>query len=72
MLPGDQLDRLLHAGLTVVAIDHRLAPETKLAAILTDVRDALHWVRAAGPELFGADPGRVALMGASRAPTSHC
>jgi acetyl esterase/lipase len=65
MLPSDELERLLEAGLTVVAIDYRLAPETKLPAILTDVRDAIGWVRDNGPSVFGADPARVALMGAS-------
>ena len=35
----------------VVSIDYRLAPETKLAAILEDVRDAFAWVRAEGPKV---------------------
>jgi len=65
MLLADQRERLLEAGLMVVAIDYRLAPETKLSAILADVRDAMSWVRDDGPGLFGADPAGVALMGAS-------
>ena len=36
----------------VVSIDYRLAPETKLAAIPDDVKDAFAWVRSEGPEHF--------------------
>jgi acetyl esterase/lipase len=56
---------LLQAGLIVVAIDHRLAPETKLADIADDVGDAWRWVVERGPVLFGADPDRLAIGGAS-------
>jgi acetyl esterase/lipase len=57
--------RLRDAGYTVVSIDYRLAPETKLPAIIEDVQDACRWVRGEGPALFGIDPDRVAVMGAS-------
>jgi acetyl esterase/lipase len=33
-------DKLLKAGYAVVSIDYRLAPETKLPAILEDLQDA--------------------------------
>lgn len=56
---------LLEAGYALVYIDYRLAPETKLPEILADVRDAHNWVREKGPELFGADPKRLATMGGS-------
>jgi acetyl esterase/lipase len=59
------LDRLLKAGYVVVSIDYRLAPETKLPAILEDVQDACNWVREKGPKLFSADPKRLAVMGGS-------
>lgn len=36
--------RLLAADWTVISIDYRLAPETRLPAILEDVRDAYRWV----------------------------
>jgi acetyl esterase/lipase len=58
-------DALVKAGFVVVSIDYRLAPETKLPDILDDVRDACRWVRRRGPELFSADPARVAVAGAS-------
>src|SRR5439155_13262304 len=49
----------------VVSIDYRLAPETKLPAILEDLHDACRWVRAQGPGLFAADAKRLAVMGES-------
>jgi acetyl esterase/lipase len=45
------LAKLLKAGYAVVSIDYRLAPETKLPAILEDLQDACKWVREKGPEL---------------------
>lgn len=65
MLPNDELERFLRAGFVVVAIDYRLAPETKLPEIVRDVEDALRWTRAQGATLFRGDPNRVAVVGAS-------
>src|SRR5260370_35373640 len=59
------LRKLLEAGYVVVSIDYRLAPETKLPAILEDLEDACKWVRVKGPELFGIDPDKMAVMGGS-------
>src|SRR5258708_24681624 len=56
---------LLKQGYVVVSIDYRLAPETKLPAIIEDVRDAHKWVRKSGPNLFQIDPAPVALAGSS-------
>lgn len=55
----------LPRGYAIVSIDYRLAPESKLPVIVEDVEDALHWVYQRGPELFGADPQRVAVAGGS-------
>lgn len=60
-----QLELYLKAGYTVVSIDYRLAPETKLAAIIEDLEDAYAWVRAEGPLLFKIDPNRIAVVGQS-------
>lgn len=60
-----QLARYLAAGYTVVSIDYRLAPESKLPAIITDLQDALAWVRSAGSDLFQIDPDRLAVVGHS-------
>lgn len=64
-LRREHLRSYLAAGFVVVAIDHRLAPETRLPAIVEDVRDAFGWVRRDGPGLFGVDPGRVGVVGHS-------
>jgi acetyl esterase/lipase len=58
-------DELVRAGYVVVSIDYRLAPETKLPAILEDVRDAFAWIRAEGPKSFGARADRIAVLGGS-------
>jgi len=58
-------DKLIGEDWTVVSIDYRLAPETKLPSILEDVRDACLWVHKHGPELFGTDPERIAVAGGS-------
>jgi acetyl esterase/lipase len=65
MLPEDERERFLKAGYVVVAIDYRLAPETKLPEILKDIDDAHRWVRETGSTLFHIDPERVATVGAS-------
>ncbi len=59
------LAALLNAGITVISIDHRLAPETKLTDIVDDVHDAWRWVANQGPALFGVDPERLAVAGGS-------
>ncbi len=61
----EQLKRYLALGCTVVSIDYRLAPETKLPSIIRDIEDAYHWVRESGQKLFHADPERLALIGHS-------
>ncbi len=60
-----QRDRYLDAGYVVAAIDYRLAPETKLPGIIDDLQDAFRWVRESGPDLFGIDPQRIAVVGHS-------
>lgn len=61
----EHLARYLEAGFAVVAADYRLAPQTKLDQIVADVNDTLRWVRQEGPDLFDADPARVAVVGHS-------
>lgn len=64
-LAPEQAERYLKAGYTIVAIDYRLAPETRLPAIIEDLQDAYRWVREQGPSLFRADPNRIAVIGHS-------
>jgi acetyl esterase/lipase len=65
MISPDQRQPYLQAGYAVVSIDYRLAPETKLPAIIADLRDAYQWVRTQGPALFRIDPDRIAVIGQS-------
>ena len=64
-VPPRLRDQLIEAGFAVVSIDYRLAPETKLPAILEDVEDAFEWIRNQGPVLFRADPDRIVVLGSS-------
>ena len=56
---------VLKAGYTIVSVDYRLAPETKLPALIEDVEDAFQWVYSKGPDLFNADVSRIGVAGAS-------
>ncbi len=64
-MPHYQIALLNEAGYTVVSADYRLAPETAMAEILTDVRDAIIWTAGEGAKLFGYDGTRLAIMGVS-------
>jgi len=57
--------KVLELGYTVVSIDYRLAPETKLPEIVADVSDALEWIRDKGAAQYGTDPERVGVIGHS-------
>jgi acetyl esterase/lipase len=72
LIMGSRLDvpellreELTAAGFAVVSADYRLAPETKLPEILTDVADAARWVQGPGAERFGFNGDRLAVAGAS-------
>ena len=58
-------DMMLGAGYVIVSIDYRLAPESKLPAIIEDLEDAFEWVRQEGRKLFNADTSKIAVMGGS-------
>ena len=60
-----QAEKYLNAGYTIISIDYRLAPHTKLQQIIEDLEDAYRWVRADGPKLFRIDPNRIAVVGHS-------
>jgi acetyl esterase/lipase len=49
----------------VISIDYRLAPETKLPAIIEDVQDAFRWIRKQGPTLLNIDVKKLIVGGGS-------
>jgi acetyl esterase/lipase len=55
----------IDAGYSVVSIDYRLAPETKLPAIIDDLRDAVEWVRRNSTKLLNVDRTRIFVVGHS-------
>ncbi|MSU63047.1 MAG: alpha/beta hydrolase [Pedosphaera sp.] len=52
-------------GYLLVSFDYRLAPETKLPAIIEDIEDAFRWLRQEGSKRFHMDPDRIAVTGGS-------
>ncbi len=64
-VPPRLLDLCRDEGAALVSFDYRLAPETKLPAIIEDVEDAFRWLRERGPELLHIDPHRVVVTGGS-------
>jgi acetyl esterase/lipase len=60
-------DSLLAHNYAVVSADYRLAPETKLAEILKDVRDAVIYLRKEGVKKFNIDRDKIAVAGGSAA-----
>ncbi len=57
--------QLLQHGYCVATIDYRLAPETKLPEIISDLEDAFRWLRENGKERFYADTSKIAVIGGS-------
>ncbi len=64
-VPRWLMDAARENGWVLVSLDYRLAPETKLPEIISDIEDAFRWIRTSGPEQFQADPARVAVAGGS-------
>lgn len=60
-----QIALYLEAGFSVVSIDYRLAPESKIASIIEDIQDALIWISTAGAEKYGLNGDRLAVVGSS-------
>jgi acetyl esterase/lipase len=52
-------------GCAVVSIDYRLAPETKLPEIISDIEEAFRWFAGDGAKRFHLDPRRIVVTGES-------
>lgn len=64
-LSGPVRNFALTNGYVLISFDYRLAPETRLPAIIEDVEDAFRWLRREGPKRFHIDPDRLAVTGGS-------
>jgi len=64
-LPMEQVEIYRNAGFSVISIDYRLAPETKIEWIVEDIQDAISWVRNAASELYDFNTNKLALVGCS-------
>ena len=52
-------------GWALVSIDYRLAPETKLPALISDIEAAFAWLAGDGAKQFHLDADRIAVCGGS-------
>lgn len=52
-------------GWALVSFDYRLAPETKLPALVSDIEAAFQWLANDGAKEFHLDPGRIVAAGES-------
>ena len=52
-------------GYALVSIDYRLAPETKLPEIISDIEAAFQWLAHDGAKQFHFDPNRIVVCGGS-------
>lgn len=64
-LKQEQVEFYLQNGFNVFSIDYRLAPETKLPHIKSDIEDALFWVKNEGANHFNYNSAKVAAIGGS-------
>lgn len=64
-VPGRIRDIAKHQGCAIVSIDYRLAPETKLPQLISDVEAAFSWIADNGARQFHLNPQRLVVAGAS-------
>src|SRR5262249_49708554 len=67
---GGDITRFLLAfakakGCAVVSIDYRLAPETKVPEIISDIEEAFRWLAGDGAKRFHLDPRRIVVTATS-------
>ncbi len=61
----EQIELYHQAGFNIFSIDYRLAPETKLPEIKSDIADALSWLEHEGVKQFDCNPKKIAVIGSS-------
>ena len=59
-----EIEMYFREAITLISIDYRLAPETKVPAIVEDVRDAFAWV-GEHTDMLRIDPERIGVVGHS-------
>ncbi len=64
-IPGQIRTLAEEHGYAVVSIDYRLAPETKLPSLISDVEAAFTWLAEEGAEQLHLNPDRLVVAGAS-------
>jgi acetyl esterase/lipase len=64
-LQGQLLSLAEERGYALVSIDYRLAPETKLPDIISDIEAAFSWLSSEGAKRFHLDTTRMVVVGGS-------
>lgn len=64
-IPSQIRELAAEKGYALVSIDYRLAPETKLPAIISDIEAAFRWLAKEGATQFRLDPNRIVVSGGS-------
>ena len=64
-IPSQVRDFAFANGYVLVSLDYRLAPESKLPTVVSDIEDAFRWLHGEGATRFGIDPDRLAVSGGS-------
>ena len=61
-----QISALAEAkGYAMISIDYRLAPETKLPEIISDIEAAFRWIAGEGAKQFHLNPDKIVVAGGS-------
>lgn len=64
-LKQEQIEFYLNAGFNLFSVNYRLAPETKLPEIKSDIEDAIFWLKHEGVNQFNYNPEKIAVIGGS-------
>ena len=64
--PDDPANKLFfELGATVITVDYRLAPETKLPEIIKDIQDCFKWIYSEGKNIYQYDTDNIIVAGHS-------